>query len=245
MSLEAIGAAAAKEVIAGKAAIESARQIAEKMGVQSVNEGLMDRQAFLSEQTNQIENFRIGEMQNPEINQKDFLKQKEVEAADELREKLLEENIDVSQEKDFTETLEVKECKKEYVEDVISRSEVPETLDQEKLLENEYRRITPEENATMRTEFAQSRMELRKEWEHITGQDWPRYKEDVYLPGKDTPYRRAGDAYDAHHIQPLGLGGKNVASNITPIHALDHADKMGIHAFGSPYDKLEKITGAV
>lgn len=244
MSLGAIGAIAAKEFIAGKAAMESAKQIVEKMGLQKTPEGMMDRQTFLSEQANQIERFRIGEMQNPEVREKDFLKQKEADACEELRLKL-GENADVPQKKDYMETQEVKECKKEYVEDLVSRSEVPKTLDQEKLLENEYRRIAPEENASMRTEFAQSRMELRKEWERNTGLEWPRYKENVYLPGKDTPYRRAGDAYDAHHIQPLGLGGKNDARNLTPIHALDHADKMGIHASGSPYDKLEKMTGAV
>lgn len=145
----------------------------------------------------------------------------------------------------LTETYEVQEQKKEYVEDIVDRSDVPETIAKQEALEKEYHKLSPEANAEMRSDFNQSKLELRAEWEKINNQEWPRYKEDVYLPSKDTLYRRAGDAYDAHHIQPLGLGGKNDARNLTPIHALEHADKMGIHAPDSPYDKLNKTLGVV
>ena len=53
--------------------------------------------------------------------------------------------------------------------------------------------------------------------------------------------RKAGGDYDAHHIQPLGMGGKNEASNITPLHANEHYDKQGVHAPDSPYSKLDKM----
>ena len=53
--------------------------------------------------------------------------------------------------------------------------------------------------------------------------------------------RKAGGDYDAHHIQPLGMNGKNEASNITPLHANEHYDKQGVHAPDSPYSKLDKM----
>jgi hypothetical protein len=53
---------------------------------------------------------------------------------------------------------------------------------------------------------------------------------------------RAGDRYDAHHIQPISLNGKNEASNITPISAEKHFDKQGVHASDGPCAKLgEKL----
>ena len=47
--------------------------------------------------------------------------------------------------------------------------------------------------------------------------------------------------YDAHHIQPLGLGGKNEISNITPLHADIHYDSRGIHEKDSAYSKIVNL----
>ena len=58
--------------------------------------------------------------------------------------------------------------------------------------------------------------------------------------------RRSGDRYDAHHIQPLTFGGRNIATNITPLHVLEHFDKRGVHAPDSPYGRIERLlTGGV
>lgn len=37
------------------------------------------------------------------------------------------------------------------------------------------------------------------------------------------------------------MGGKNEASNITPLHAEVHYDKQGIHAPNSPYTKMNQL----
>ncbi len=79
-----------------------------------------------------------------------------------------------------------------------------------------------------------------KKWEEANGKEWPRYETDVYNHNEKL-IRRAGDRYDAHHIHPLSLGGKNEANNITPMSAEKHYDKQGVHAPGSPYGKLEKV----
>ena len=53
--------------------------------------------------------------------------------------------------------------------------------------------------------------------------------------------KKKGWKYDAHHIQPLSMGGRNEASNITPLRYDIHNDHKGVHAPDSPYDKLEKM----
>ena len=55
--------------------------------------------------------------------------------------------------------------------------------------------------------------------------------------------RKAGSDYDAHHIQPLGMGGKNEVKNITPLNAEVHYDKQGVHSPDSPYTKMDKMLG--
>lgn len=75
---------------------------------------------------------------------------------------------------------------------------------------------------------------------------WPKYTEDVYITnvrGAQVKIREAGQDYDAHHIHPLGLGGKNEASNLTPLRADVHFDHRGVHQEGSPYDQLNKMLG--
>ena len=75
---------------------------------------------------------------------------------------------------------------------------------------------------------------------------WPKYIEDVYIinsRGVLVKIREAGQDYDAHHIHPLSLGGKNEAGNITPLRADYHMDHLGVHSKGSPYDQLNKLLG--
>lgn len=103
---------------------------------------------------------------------------------------------------------------------------------------------SPESLQEARTEFNQNRNAIIDGWEKTNGSDWPRYKEDVYSDSGKL-IRRAGDRYDAHHIQPLELGGKNSSENITPMHAKDHYDKQGIHRPGSPYDSITKTMRGV
>ena len=88
---------------------------------------------------------------------------------------------------------------------------------------------------------------LISEWEQANGRDWPRYKEDVYVQSKATgemiKLREAGQRYDAHHIQPLSMGGKNEASNLTPLRADVHEDHRGVHTKEGVYGRIEQTVG--
>lgn len=127
-----------------------------------------------------------------------------------------------------------------YYDDLKKNSEYPETIINDGL---PWIRLSPEEIAEKRTEFNTNKERLIAEWEKLNGKEWPRYKEDVYVNGKII--RKAGDRYDAHHVKPLSFGGKNEASNLTPISAEKHFDKQGIHAPTSPYGLLEKMAKGV
>lgn len=141
----------------------------------------------------------------------------------------LDSSNDVNDEKEVVEELH-----NDYMEDIKNNSDYPETIEDQG---SDYEKISPEENAEKRAEFNANKEKLIKEWEEKNGQEWPRYEEDVVMNGK--VIRRAGDKYDAHHIKPLGLGGKNEAGNLTPISAEKHFDKKGVHAPDSPYAKLD------
>jgi hypothetical protein len=131
----------------------------------------------------------------------------------------------------------LEKARKEYIDDIKAKSDVPDTVKDDG---SKYERISSEENAEKRGEF--NKKKLIPEWEKANGQKWPRYEKDLYVKGKDGQdilIRRAGQPYDAHHIHPLGLGGKNEASNITPISADKHRE---LHAKDSPYGRLEKMS---
>jgi hypothetical protein len=102
----------------------------------------------------------------------------------------------------------------------------------------EWRKISDAEYQSKKLEFEANRKKIIAEWKKVHG-DWPRYTEDVFN-SNGTRIRQAGDRYDAHHQQPLRLGGENTAQNITPMHANDHYDKQGIHRPGGPCDSLAK-----
>ena len=138
------------------------------------------------------------------------------------------------------EDAKLKEIAEEYIDDLLKKSEYPETIDP--IDTSDLERKSPGEIASQREEFAKVRQELKHEWEEKNGQPWPKYEHDVYS-SKGNLIRRAGSDYDAHHIKPLSAGGKNEAGNITPLNAEVHYDKQGIHAPDSPCTKLDKYLG--
>ena len=153
-------------------------------------------------------------------------------------EELVGEQEDIEQTAE-DKSAEIEADKREYVEDIKSRSPCPETIDEDAVCESDFKRISPEENAEKRMEFEEKKGELIKEWERINGREWPRYENDVYSENGHL-IRKAGMRYDAHHIKPLCMGGENTAENLTPLHAEDHYDHQGVHSSDSPYSKLMK-----
>lgn len=138
-----------------------------------------------------------------------------------------------------SDTKEFNELKNDYFDDLKSRSEYPDTIN-DSIKENDWKKIDPEQNGEMREEFGNSKNRLISDWEARNNQKWPTYREDVYSPNGKL-IRRAGDKYDAHHIQPLTYDGKNSAENITPLHSSEHFDKQGVHSPNSPFGKMEKL----
>lgn len=137
---------------------------------------------------------------------------------------------------------DIEECLEEYFADLKDKSECPDTIIEKPFDVEDLKKLTPEENAKMREEFAEKKDQLKREWEIANGRPWPKYDHDVYSASGKL-IRKAGSDYDAHHIQPLGMGGKNEESNITPLNAEVHYDKQGVHAPDSPYSKLDKMLG--
>lgn len=137
--------------------------------------------------------------------------------------------------KDLSETI------KEYISDLKTKSECADTILSSGLEKAKLEIQSPEKVAELREQFDDNKAKLRKEWESLNNREWPKYKEDVYNE-KGVRVRKAGDNYDAHHIQPLKLGGANEASNITPLDLTKHAD---IHsANGSCAKLVNRLEGA-
>lgn len=136
--------------------------------------------------------------------------------------------------------VQFRELRSDYHVDLLKRSEYSKTINVSYLMEREWHKILSEQNGIRREEFGFIKNDLIKEWEKRNGIPWPTYKEDVYSPSGKL-IRRAGDKYDAHHLQPLTYGGENESINLTPLHALEHFDKQGIHATDSPFGKIEKF----
>ena len=134
---------------------------------------------------------------------------------------------------------DLQELGREYINDIRSKSECPETLKDAKADVSSWKKLSPEENQKSREEFNAKRSDLKRQWEKNNGREWPKYDSDV-VSSKGTTIRRKGQDYDAHHIQPLNLGGKNDAENITPLHANSHFDSQGVHSPDSPYAKIQK-----
>lgn len=131
-----------------------------------------------------------------------------------------------------------------YFEDLREKSECPETIEDRPFNVDDLEKQPPEKTAEMRDEFDDLKASLKKQWEEIYGRPWPKYDHDIYSSNGKL-IRKAGSDYDAHHIQPLGMGGKNEVTNITPLNAEVHYDKQGVHAPDSPYSRLDKMLGGV
>ncbi len=118
---------------------------------------------------------------------------------------------------------DISEIAKEYINDLKSKSDCPDTIPSDAIDPAKLELQPPEIVAVKREEFDDNKAKLRKEWEELNHQEWPKYKEDV-VNDDGKVIRKAGDNYDAHHIQPLQLGGENVASNITPLDVNSHRE---------------------
>lgn len=118
---------------------------------------------------------------------------------------------------------DLSELVKNYIEDLKSKSDYPDTIKVKDFVAAKLEKISSEDNDKMREEFDGKRNDLRSEWETMNNREWPRYKEDV-LNADGKVIRKAGDRLDAHHIHPLELGGKNEASNITPLDVNKHSE---------------------
>ena len=137
------------------------------------------------------------------------------------------------------EKIGIEDTAKEYIADLKSKSDFSETISNS-LDVSKLEKRTPEDNAKMREEFDKKKSNLRSEWEKLNNKEWPRYTEPVYNE-RGIMIRKAGDCLDAHHVQPLELGGKNEASNITPLDLNKHKD---IHSkTGSCTKLVEKVVG--
>lgn len=129
---------------------------------------------------------------------------------------------------------------RDYISDLREKSECPDTISDDAIDISDLKKISPEQRALMREEFDDNKAALRKEWEIQNNREWPKYTQDVYNKN-GVLIRKAGNYYDAHHIRPLELGGKNTASNITPLDLSKHAD---VHSSGGSCTRLvEKVVG--
>lgn len=132
----------------------------------------------------------------------------------------------------------------DYFKDLREKSEYPETIPEKPFEVSDLEKLSPEEVAKKRDEFDDKKAELKRQWEEENGCSWPKYEKDIYSTNGKL-IRKEGNDYDAHHIQPLGMNGKNEASNITPLSAEVHYDKQGIHSPDSPYSEMDKLLGGI
>ena len=147
--------------------------------------------------------------------------------------------VDITKRIEPEKIKDVKQTAKDYISDLKSKSDFPDTI-KDMIDVSKLEKRSPEENAKMREEFDKKKSNLRSEWEKTNNKEWPRYTEPV-KNNRDIMIRKVGDYLDAHHVQPLELGGKNEASNITPLDLNKHKD---IHSkTGSCTRLVEKVVG--
>ena len=94
MAIEAVAAIAAKEVAveaAKEAAVQAAREIAQKMAAEAGGQGGRELQHAMMERQTIQEDFRVGEMPETKGEGRELAKQREADAAEELRGKLDDE----------------------------------------------------------------------------------------------------------------------------------------------------------
>ena len=129
----------------------------------------------------------------------------------------------------------------EYMTEIekITKREIPKQqkeMVEKTLKERDFVKLDKEEVIVKRGEFSNSRKKLIEKWEEETGEEWPRYLEDV-VNENGIVIRRAGDFYDAHHIIELKVGGPNEWWNLHPAKFPDEHQK-GIHATGKLSEKI-------
>lgn len=131
---------------------------------------------------------------------------------------------------------------KAYVNDLKEKAKYPDTINEDCIDSDKLEVQSPEKVRELREEFDDKKSDLRNEWEQLNGREWPRYTEQEIQELGITD-RKPGDRYDAHHIQPLQLGGKNEASNITPLNVTTHRE---IHSnSGSCKALVDNLVGGV
>ena len=106
---------------------------------------------------------------------------------------------------------------------------------------HEIKQLSPEQVFERRKEFSANKNELIKKWENETGQEWPRYDQDVKNSAGNI-VRRKGSLYDAHHVIELSYGGPPESWNIVPAKYPDE-HQNGIHQCEStkklfPHEKV-------
>lgn len=157
---------------------------------------------------------------------KDFLKSK-IETICNKIDELAEKKVDEVAEKfEFTEKVD------NYVNDVINKSEYRNTIPENPIKMDEIKKVPSSE---LQIEFKNCKADLKKQWEIEHKQEWPKYKTDIVNKYGEV-VRKAGQDYDAHHIHPLCLGGKNETKNITPLDVFSHRE---IHSKDSSFSELK------
>ena len=190
--------------------------------------------------------IRSGEITDINEQQAEVEKYKEIRPRDEADSV---EKCDAFWNDVFSETAEkdspednLDEIIAKYFDDLRKYSEFLETIPEKPFEKSDLHQRMPEENMRMREEFDDVKSNLKRQWVEANGRPWPKYEKDVYSSNGKL-IRKVGSDYDAHHIQPLGMGGKNDADNITPLSAENHYDRQGVHAPNSPYSIMDKMLG--
>ena len=132
MAIEAVAAIAAKEVAveaAKEAAVQAAREIAQKMASEAGGQGGRELQYAMMERQTMQEGFRIGEMPDTTEEGREFLKQKESDAIEELRGKFNAEETqpEAAEVQPETETLEIQNPAEIETAETSEGQEVAET----------------------------------------------------------------------------------------------------------------------
>lgn len=105
----------------------------------------------------------------------------------------------------------------DYIKDLKEKTEFPDTLLDKFFEASDLKKLSPQETKKMRNEFNKMKEGLIQQWEEKNGCEWPRNETDVYITNSSGKTAgQEGARYDVHHIQPIGLGGKNEVDNITP-----------------------------
>lgn len=123
------------------------------------------------------------------------------------------------------------------IEKITSREILPQQkeLIETALKENDFAKLSKEATQLAKKEFRNHKSSLIQTWEKMTGNEWPKYADDVLNEAGDV-IRTAGQPFDAHHIIEISTGGPNEWWNLHPA-KFPSEHQNGIHAAG----KLARI----